>query len=114
VAPELERACSIPPTRAASARRAARLEHTAQCSHPPPVDPLKLADSPHHTHQAAGLIASDVERFLCAGGRIETLDSGAVSQPLRMHLREGISIEAAAAIDRKTARRTRAADASLT
>ena len=114
MAPELERACSIPPTRAASARRAARLEHTAQCSHPPPVDPLKLADSPHHTHQAADLIASDIERFLCAGGRIETLDSGAASQPLRMHLREGISIEAAAAIDRKTARRTRAADASLT
>ena len=94
--------------------RAARLEHTAKCSHPPPVDLLKLADSPHYKQQAADLIASDVERFLRAGGRIEKLDSGAVSQPLRLHLREGISIEAAAAIDRKTARRTRAADASLT
>ncbi|HLL20105.1 MAG TPA: hypothetical protein VK439_15090 [Rubrivivax sp.] len=78
------------------------------------MDPLKLADSPHHTHQAADLITSDVERFVRAGGRIETLDSGAVSQPLRMHLRQGISIEAAAAIDRKTARRTRAAAPSLT
>ncbi|HZF97506.1 MAG TPA: hypothetical protein VEY92_04570 [Pseudoxanthomonas sp.] len=94
--------------------RVAHLQHSAKGSNPPAVDLLKLADHPHHKHQAADLIASDVERFLRAGGRIETLDSGAVSQPLRMHLREGISIEAAAAIDRKTARRKRAADSSLT
>ncbi|HZF96855.1 MAG TPA: hypothetical protein VEY92_01185 [Pseudoxanthomonas sp.] len=97
--------CPTPPL----PEHVARLQHSAKGSNPPAVDPLKLADNPHCKHQAARLIASDVERFLRAGGRIETLDRGAVSQPLRMHLREGISIEAAAAIDRKTARRKRAA-----
>ncbi|HLL17249.1 MAG TPA: hypothetical protein VK439_00560 [Rubrivivax sp.] len=76
-------------------RRAAGLQQSAKCSNPPAVDPLKLADNPHCKHQAAHLIASDVERFVQAGGHIQQLPQGAMSKPLRLHIRDDMAVQAA-------------------
>ncbi len=101
-------------TKAAKAPKPAPPAKAQKPARVAPVDPLKLADSPLHKARASDLIAADVQRFLKAGGRIEQLANGVVSQPLKMSIREVMSQDAAVAMGKHTGRARRsAANAAL-
>lgn len=101
-------------TATAASTRTRNAVHSATVASPSAakrMDPLHLADSPHHKATAAELIASDVQRFEKAGGRIEKLANGVVSRPLLMTARHAMTAQSAAATELKTARTRRAAAA---